>query len=313
MATNKKNGNRLETDYTEDVVGFALDSFLSIASFPRFSVTIEPFSRGQERWLGADARIVNEITGFKPFYMQFKKPSAYPHYSTSNIVKHRKSLSLETSPNTLFFGLREKAKDHADYQHNILYRWRNRLKKYANSDAVYVCPLFLDRSAYRFHLHLSAMRRWWRFGRHPWERRGVTIEDHGTQFRFEDVPFLADHVCIPPHILVTDAKHSYSFTEKGKELCFHSPTSLPEGVTQFGAWFDSLASDVDSDDYLFSPRQSKDRLKRLIVGDGKEDDVIPHPEGLFGIEDDMAVWSEWGKYLRETYSIHQYFFIVWNK
>lgn len=306
MAPSKKQGNRLETNYTEDVVGIALDSFLSIANFPRLNVTIEPFSKGEERWLGADARIVNEISGFKPFYMQFKRPSAYPDFSTSSIIKHRKSLSLDISPYSLFFKLREKDKDHADFQHNVLYRWRNRLKKYANSDAIYVCPIFLDRSAYRFHLHQSALIGWWGI-------RGVTIEDYGKQFRFADVPFLAEHVCIPPHTLVTNAKHRYSFTENGTDLCFHSPTSLPDGITQFGSWFDSLSGDIASGDFLVRVENAKDRLKQLIAGDGYEEDVIPYPDGLFEIEDGMAAWSEWGRFLRETYSIHQYFFIVWNE
>jgi hypothetical protein len=77
MAKRNKNSLRLDADYTEDVVGFALESFLTLLSFPRHRFSIEPFSRAKERWLGADARLFSHrITGFRPFYMQFKRPSA---------------------------------------------------------------------------------------------------------------------------------------------------------------------------------------------------------------------------------------------
>ena len=52
-----RHGLRIDANYTEDVVGFALESFLTLLSFPRQRFSIEPFSRGKERWLGADARL----------------------------------------------------------------------------------------------------------------------------------------------------------------------------------------------------------------------------------------------------------------
>ncbi len=306
----KKKGHLLEASYTEEAVAIALSTFFAVASYPNRGLTIEPFSGGKERWLGADARIFDHISGFKPFYMQFKKPSAYPDYSTSRIIKNRKSLLLETSPNSLFFNLREKGKAHVNYQHNILYKLRNRLKKYTKSDAAYVCPLFLEHSAYLFHLHAAALR-WSPFERYPWGNRRVTIEGSGTKSTFADIPFLAEHVCIPPHTSVTTAKHSYSFTESGKDLCFHSPESISEGIVNFGVWFDSLTDDIFSSDYLVNVQQSKDKLKRLITGD-EQNDALPYPDGLLEIEDGMVAWSEWGKYLREIYSIHQYFLVVWK-
>ncbi|MBG9565628.1 hypothetical protein [Brevibacillus agri] len=318
MTSRSNKGNLLEADYTEDVVGFALDSFLTVANLFSYRVTIEPFSRGRERWLGADARIVNEITGFKPFYMQFKRPAAYPDYSPSDIIKTRKKLKLEISPKALFFGLREKDKNHKDYQHNILYKLRNRLRRFANSDAVYVCPLFLDRSAYRFHLHTAALRRL-AFGLDPWTIGRVFIEDRGRKVTFSDVPILAEHVCIPPHDLVTSAKHRYSFSEKGTDLCFHSPLSLPEGIMTFGSWFDKLSRNLLIDDYLVNIDEATERLKFIISGDDdyeNESGRIPYPEGLFRDGDEgggLAVWSEWGRYLRETYSIHQYAFFIWKE
>lgn len=303
-------GNLIVANYSEDIVGFALDSYLALTSFPKYRVTIEPFSKGQERWLGADARIVNEITGFKPFYMQFKRPSAYPDTSTSKIIKDRKSQSLQVSPISLFFGLRDKSKNHKDYQHNILYRWRNRLKKYANSDAAYVCPLFLDRSAYRFYLHFSGVSRWWGFGRSPWDRKKVFIKNNGVRYSFADIPFLAEHVSIPPHAIVTTAKHSYSFTEQGTELCFHSPLSISEGSFRLGEWIDSLSRDLYSNNSLITVQEANNKLKELLLNDDEEG--IPFPDDLFEVEEGLVAWSKWGKHLSENYSIEQYAFVVWK-
>ena len=98
MATKKSGSLLLSPNYTEDTVGFALESFLSLLSFPRRKFSIEPFSRGNERWLGADARLEGRVKSFKPFYMQFKRPFAYPDHSKAKIVKDRLALKLDASP-----------------------------------------------------------------------------------------------------------------------------------------------------------------------------------------------------------------------
>jgi hypothetical protein len=154
MAKINKNSYRLDADYTEDTVGFAIESFLTLISFPIQRFSVEPFSKVRERNLGADVRLRGRISGFRPFYMQFKRPSAYPDYSTSKIIVDRKKLKLTASPNSLYFSLREKQPSQTDYQQNVLLRLRNHLLNRKLGDAAYVCPLFLDRSSYRFHLHL---------------------------------------------------------------------------------------------------------------------------------------------------------------
>lgn len=150
-------GHRIDADYTEDVVGFALESFLTLLSFPRQRFSIEPFSRSKERWLGADARLHRRIRGFRPFYMQFKRPAAYPDFSSSKIITDRRSKGLKTEPRTLFFPLRQKQKTHRDFQHNVLFRLRQKMLNRGIGDASYVCPLFLDRSAYRLNIHWSGL------------------------------------------------------------------------------------------------------------------------------------------------------------
>jgi hypothetical protein len=132
-------------DYTEELVGFAIEAFLAVASFPRYRFSIEPFSKLKERQYGADGCLTDKIQHFKPFYMQFKRPYAYPQRSRSHVIKDRARLELTTSPISLFFELRKKKPNHTEYQHNILFKLREDLKSRNEGDAAYVCPLFLDR------------------------------------------------------------------------------------------------------------------------------------------------------------------------
>lgn len=221
MAKTNKNSLRLDADFTEDTVGFAIESFLTLLSFPRLRFSIEPFSRGRERWLGADARLNGHLRGFKPFYMQFKRPSAYPDTSTAVVIKDRSALKLPVSPRTLYFGLREKQKSHNDFQHNILYRLRKRLIARGLGDATYVCPLFLDRSAYRFHVHLAGLRLWSQFWRYePWELKDILISSASGSINFNQISVLREHVSIPPHALVPNASTATALQSKGLTFVF---------------------------------------------------------------------------------------------
>lgn len=235
MAKQLVGSDRIDADYTEDVVGFALEAFLAVLTFPRQRFSIEPFSRSKERWLGADARLHSGIKGFRPFYMQFKRPSAYPDFSAARIVKDRKKLKLSVTPRSLYFSLREKQKTHQEFQHNILFRLREKLQGRGVGDAAYVCPLFLDRSAYREMLHLSGLaqhHRHWPFD--PWDLEDILLNhSHGTA-GFNRIPVIPQHITIPPHATVTSAKHSYSFSEQGRDLCFHSPEAFPGWSREFG-------------------------------------------------------------------------------
>jgi len=309
-------GLRFDADYVEDIVGFALESFLSVISFPGQRFTIEPFSRSKERWLGADARLWEHASGFRPFYMQFKRPSAYLSTSKSKIIRDRinvKPIPLKTSPRTLFFPLRDKQSNHKDYQHNVLFRLRDRLRQRNIGDAAYVCPLFLDRAAYRFHLHFAALARWPRFWHGiPWEIASQVISSSSSsQIRLDGIPVLAEHISIPPHALVHDARHSYSFTEDGNDVFFHSPKFLPEGAQRLDKWLSGLA-DKSSNHVLLSPENSLKELKAVIKGE-TDDDTLPFPEGLFDGIEPLAAWMLWGDFLKESFSIEQYAVIQWRE
>lgn len=304
-------GKRIDADYPEDLVGIAIESFLTQLSFPLRRFSVEPFSRSRERWLGADARLYSAIRGFRPFYMQFKKPTAYPQDSTSKIIVDRRKAGLGTSPRALYFELREKKANQADFQHNILLRLRNHLVNRGLGDAAYVCPLFVDRSAYRADLYWSGLVRWPRFWHpSPWDMEEVLLEDGGTTIRFDRIPVLAEHVTVPPHVVVTTAKHKYSFNERGGELCFHSPESLPEGSADLARFLAKVANGFLDDGEKLSPRQSTDTLNKLIdavYGDAERpSDLSIDPENPLG------AWFSWGHHLREQYGIEQFALIRWG-
>lgn len=308
-----KHGFRIDSDYTEDVVGFALESFLAVMSFPRRRFSIEPFARAKERWLGADARLHGEIRGFRPFYMQFKRPSAYPDFSWAGVIKDRKTLKLQASPRALYFDLRQKQAHHRDFQHNILLRLRRRLRNRGIGDAAYVCPLFLERSAYRFHLHWAGLSSWPRFWRHyPWELEEILLNNGGNTIHFDRVPVLREHITVPPHDTVTSAKHRYSFTEAGTELCFHSPEALPNGAANLAAFLTSVSEGFLDGGEKIQPQQANEELRQLI--DAIDAD---QPDGLsIAVEadgdDPIGNWLAWGDHLRLGYGIDQYALVSWR-
>jgi hypothetical protein len=312
MAKINKNSYRLDADYTEDTVGFAIESFLTLISFPIQRFSVEPFSKVRERNLGADVRLRGRISGFRPFYMQFKRPSAYPDYSTSKIIVDRKKLKLTASPNSLYFSLREKQPSQTVYQQNVLLRLRNHLLNRKLGDAAYVCPLFLDRSSYRFHLHLAGLSRWPRFWLHsPWDLEEVLVDTSGRTIRFDRIPVLNEHVTIPPHDTVTSARHSYSFTDRGAEVCFHSPQTVPDGASSLAIFLKRLSQDFLSGGERITRENANPALQTLITATA--DDAIP-PE-LRDIRDDrdaIEKWLLWGQHLQHEYGIEQFALTSWE-
>ena len=313
MPRTNRNSLRLDADYTEDTVGFALESFLTLLSFPRRRFSIEPFSRAKERWLGADARLDGRVRGFRPFYMQFKRPSAYPDHSTARIIKERKALGLASSPRSLYFPLREKQPSHRSYQHNVLFRLRERLMRRGIGDAAYVCPLFLDRSAYRFHVHVAGLSHWPRFWRHdPWEFEEVFLNHGGSGIRFDRIPVLAEHVSIPPHVAVTSAKHSYSFTETGMDLCFHSPLSLPEGANSLASFLTKISKGFLDGGEKIQLETANQELQALI-GVTEDVEAAASRSSPTDGDDPIANWLDWGDLLRREFSIDQFALVSWEE
>lgn len=314
MATKKSGSLLLSPNYTEDTVGFALESFLSLLSFPRRRFSIEPFSRGNERWLGADARLEGRVKSFRPFYMQFKRPFAYPAYSKAKVIKDRLDLKLDVSPHALFFDLHPKKPHHADFQHNVLFRLRRRLLRLGIGDAAYVCPLFLDRAAYRSNLHLAGLRMWPRFWMmQPWKMEELLLHTGpgNVVVNFSAVPVLREHITIPAHAQVTDASHSYSFTESGGQVCFHSPLSLPESQSDLSAFLSRAVGNVGDQGRFISAEGASEILSELLSSSRGED----QPLGVdlqVGDGDGISRWREFGRVLRTDFGIEQYAIVNWN-
>ncbi len=313
MAATTRSNLHLEADFTEDTVGLALESFLTLLSFPSYRYTIEPFSRKRERWLGADARLRSDLKGFRPFYMQFKRPAAYRQDSKARIIVQRKKQGLAVAPYALYFGLREKRKTHNNYQHNVLFRLRERLIARGVGDATYVCPLFLDRSAYRFHVYMAGVRLWPRFWRHqPWDVEDILVHQPSGTVQFHHVPVLREHVSIPPHAITTSAKHSYSFTDQGTDLCFHSPLALPEGATSLSTFLTKVIGDLRTDAQLIQSANAHDELSAMFGQDEERSHPLL-PADIRSELDGVQSWLRWGGHLREQYQIEQFALMQWAK
>ena len=315
---------QLKADFTEDTVSIAIAMLLTLVQFPGQRFTIEMFSRRKERWLGTDARIkhkYNKIRVFHPFYMQFKRPSSFLSRSTSKIVEDRKEQKLKVEPSSLFFSLQRKQLEHSDSQHNILYRLNRRLRRWNLGDAAYVCPLFLNQSTYLDHLHWSGVRRWSPFWAiYPWNYRPVRINQKGRRpINFNNVPVISEHVSILPHAQVQGTNHRYSFNDAGKDLCFHSPTSLPENAIGLGEFLNRIAEKFLDSDEEITPDTAFGRLSDLIEihedfpsVDGSEG--TPLAEGLaLDREDPIGNWLSWGDLLRSEYGIEQFALVAWTE
>ena len=304
-----KRSHLLQADFTEDNVSVALQMLLTTLSFPFHRFSVDMMARKRERYLGADARLNGRIRGFRPFYMQFKRPSAYPDYSTSKIVADRAALGMSCAPYALFFPLREKKLGQRDFQHNALLKLRRRLQPRGLGEAAYVCPLFLDHVLYRSAMHHNGLLHRFAFWRHdPWLLEEMLIHDGGRTIAFDRIPILAEHVTIPPHVAVTDAKHHYSFNESGGQLCFHDPTALPEGSSSLAKFLTQVAEGFLGDRGKLQADESDEVLRGLSA------ELYGERVDLEDLGDDpIGRWYDWGDRLQRDFGIAQYAFIQWDK
>ncbi len=304
-------GLKIMPDYTEDTVATVLDSFLAVAAFPRRRFSIELFSKDEERWLGADGVVSGAVAGFKPFYMQFKRPHGYPGRSRSRFVVERRALGLETAPLTLFFELLPKKPQHRDLQHNVLFRLRRRCRR-LGSDAVYVCPLFLHRDAYRRFLHRSALLAWIRWWRGvPWAVGQVRVRHGGGLGLFDGIPLLRGHATIPPHASVQTHSHAYSFSDRGEDICFHSPERTSGEAATLDRWMSEIVAGAGDGRGMISPEAATEALRSLVSGDSGED-RLDVPSSLLQEPSGIAGWQRFGSHLATAYDIQQYAVVQWR-
>ena len=294
--------NLIIPDYTEDIVGFMIQSMLTITRFPRAPFALVPLSKKDEVIYGADAL----IESINPIYIQFKRTFAYPDFSTSKIIKDRAKLKVSSSPRTLFFELRDKQPKHSDYQHNVLFDLKTKLDIAGKGTAFYAAPLFLNRSAYHLALHISSLfswRPWHWFMDEPFYIQTQNIITPTGSIRFQNIPILKEHIVIPPHTKVTTHKHKYSFLESGKEICFHKPTRLENEQNLGQTIYDILKfRDGQPTTEMTNFTDSISLLNTLqsgIVGESqltKQESIINR-------------WIEFGEKLRTEFEIYQFMLI----
>ena len=105
-------------------------------------------------------------------------------------------------------------------------------------------------------------------------------------------------------------ENSYSFTENGDEVCFHSPLNLPGGSINLGEWLAHLTAETTQEQMIYGDG-AWEMLSYLIKG-GSADEMLPHPEGVFEESDVLAAWMMWGEHLLKEYSIHQFALMQWK-
>lgn len=165
-------------------------------------------------------------------YIQFKKSAGLRSVSTvapstrkgrsplEEVRIFRARKGLEDDP-SLYFQLHAKAKTATDLQHNILLQY----ERPPNSRGIYVAPLLLDKSSYHRALFDSSDR----FLLHPfYYRLRHSLHTNRWIQQLGAVPFLREHVSIPPHESVTDHNHYFAYSTTGTDISWHSP-SLVEG------------------------------------------------------------------------------------
>lgn len=291
--------NLIIPDFTEEIVGFMIQSMLTITRFPRAPYALVPLSKKDEVIYGADAL----IDSISPIYIQFKRSFAYPDSSSSSIIKDRKKLKANYSPRTLFFELRDKQPKHTDYQHNVLFDLKTKLDTAGKGKAFYAAPLFLNRTAYLMAVHMSSLLSWrpWHWFRYePFYEQTQNILTSTGSIRFQNIPILKEHIVIPPHAKVTTHKHKYSYLETGKEVCFHDPTNLDNQSTLGQTIYDFLKfQDGQPTTEMINLNESTSLLESL---QGEQLDEIQDGQN----ESIINRWTEFGERLRSDYGIYQF-------
>lgn len=291
--------NLITPDFTEEIVGFMIQTMLTITRFPRAPFALVPLSKKDEVIYGADAF----IDSVSPFYIQFKRTFAYPDFSRSHIIKDRKKLNANCSPRTLFFELRDKQPTHTDYQHNVLFDLKSKLDSSGKGTAFYAAPLFLHRTAYLTAVHMSSLlswRPWHLFMDDPFYRQTQNIITSTGSIRFQNIPILKEHIVIPPHAKVTTHKHRYSYLENGGEVCFHDPTRIENELSLGQTIYDFLNfRDGQPTREMTSLSDSNSLLTNLQNGIFEESQRNENTNML-------TKWVDFGEKLRTEYEIFQF-------
>ena len=139
----------------------------------------------------------------------------------------------------------------------------------------------------------------------------ILIRHGNRSIRFDHMPVLAEHISIPPHEEVSDANHSYSFTENGGDLCFHSPEALPEGSLSLASFLAAVAAGFPNTDSKIRPERANEELRILTTADSGSD-LLPGIPSLLSGDNPIVNWMSFGDVLSRTYGIEQFALINWS-
>ena len=248
-------------------------------------------------------------------YMQFKKstglkslddiPSAKKPSKLELIRKYRKDKELNDSP-TLFFELRKKTANQADFHHNVLRNYHSPKDSYA----VYIAPLLTDSSHYFEMLHTDRQQTapcfFCRHSHEPFDFNDQRVQRSldDVIFQFAHTPFLNAHVSIPPHDRVQSADHHYAFGANGFDVSFHSESKEIIGDKRLSSFMASIYRDCyDNEGTMLSLDELASRISQKAERIGykssfRSNDLKP-----------MKWLREHGTWLFENFDIRQFILI----
>lgn len=238
-------------------------------------------------------------------YIQFKKSNglrAVTSPTASNqrvrsrldrIRTFRARNGLESDP-ILFFQLRKKAKTARDFQHNVLLTY----ERPPSLRAIYVAPLLLDKTAYALALFDST----YRYSSYPfYSRLRYIIHAQRWASHFAGVPFLREHISIPPHERISSHNHFYAYSESGVDISWHSPVTVSNNPMRLSDFLVSLFSDAMDNREAMVPLN---RAAASVIEIAQELGF----EGEPGSPDVAALdqLQAHGRWLKNTYDIRQF-------
>jgi hypothetical protein len=237
--------------------------------------------------------------------MQFKKSTGLKSISDVAVSSRKGKSPLESIREfrdkngleddlTLYFQLREKSKTASDLQHNILLSY----ERLPNTRAIYVAPLLLDKTEYQNALFRSADR----FLLNPfYYRPSHTLYMKGWISRFGVVPFLREHVSIPPHTNVADHNHYYAYSETGTDISWHSPSIVEREPSRLSDFLVSTLSQVIEDPESMSSIGSlAENVRKVASSIGFNSTDSSNNESAMSCLQSHARW------LREFHGIRQF-------
>jgi hypothetical protein len=237
-------------------------------------------------------------------YMQFKKstglkstslvaPSSRKGRSAlEGIREFRARANLEEDP-SLFFQLRKKAEMANDLQHNVLLSY----ERAPWSRAIYVAPLLLDKLTYSAVLFNSADR----FYLDPfYYELQLPIHQNLWISRLGAIPFLREHVSIPPHERVVDHHHYFAYSVTGTDISWHSPQVIQREPSRLSDFMVNLLRGAVEDKEAMTSLESLSAQTRQIAKDLGFVEEVGREKEL-----PMEFFRRHAKWLRETYEIRQ--------